>query len=378
LYCIYTIIKIFGLYDSAIFGKHLSLSVKPYNMSKLDHKGKKKFETEKKSGESITLDVVAKIAGVSAITVSRAINKPDKVAPATLEKVQNAITQTGYVPNLLAGGLASRSSKLIAAIVPSIANLVYSSTIRLFSNFFRKAGYQVILGDSGYPEILEEELVQTILSRRPDGILLTGVDHSPCCRNLLLAANIPIVETWDLTPSPLDIVVGFNHIEIGHEVAKFILKKGYKKVGFVTGNDSRALLRQRATLEVLGQNNISSIYPTTVPAPTSMELGRVGVKQILEEGFDKGVIFCSSDTLAQGVLAELQSRHISIPEEVAVIGFGDQLFAAFTYPALTTVRIDRERIGQEAADTLLARIQGRTITNRIIDIGFSIVERDST
>ncbi len=149
-----------------------------------------------RSSAAITLDNVAKMAGVSAITVSRAINTPEKVAPETLKKVREAIDKTGYVPNLLAGGLASRSSKLIAAIVPSIANLVYSSTIRLFSKSLSKAGYQVILGDSGYPEVLEEELVRTILSRRPDGIFLTGVDHSPSCRNLLLAANIPIVETW--------------------------------------------------------------------------------------------------------------------------------------------------------------------------------------
>lgn len=327
---------------------------------------------------TITLENVAKIAGVSAITVSRAINTPDKVAPDTLKKVREVIDTTGYVPNLLAGGLASRSSKLIAAIVPSIANLVYSSTIRLFSKSLSKEGYQVILGDSGYPEVLEEELVRTILSRRPDGIFLTGVDHSPSCRNLLLAANIPIVETWDLTPSPLDIVIGFNHIDVGHAVAKFILSKTYKKVGFVTANDARAILRQRSTLEVLSQYGVSDIYQTTVPAPTSLEYGRIGAKQIIEEGFDSGVIFCTSDTLAQGVLAEIQSRRISIPDSIGVIGFGDQVFAAHTYPSLTTVRIDRERIGQEAADALLARIQDRPVKNRIIDIGFSIIERDST
>lgn len=333
---------------------------------------------KRRPGTTITLDNVAKIAGVSAITVSRSINTPDKVAPATLEKVREAIEKTGYVPNLLAGGLASRSSKLIAAIVPSIANLVYSSTIRLFSKSLNKAGYQVILGDSGYPEVLEEELVRTILSRRPDGIFLTGVDHSPSCRNLLLAADIPIVETWDLTPSPLDIVVGFNHIEVGHAVAKFILDKKYRKVGFVTANDARALLRQRSTLDILSQHGVSDIYPTTVPAPTSLEYGRIGAKQIIEEGFDNGVIFCTSDTLAQGVLAEIQSRNISIPDTIAVIGFGDQIFAAHTYPALTTVRIDRERIGREAAEALLARIQDRPVKNRIIDIGFSIIERKST
>ena len=329
------------------------------------------------SGE-VTLDVVARLAGVSAITVSRAINKPEKVASATLTKIQQAITKTGYVPNLLAGGLASRSSRLIAAIVPSIANLVYAETIRLFSNCFRQAGYQVILGDSGYPELLEEELVRTILSRRPDGIFLTGVDHSPACRNLLLAANIPIVETWDLTPSPLDIVVGFNHIEIGQAVARFIVSKRYKKVGFVTANDSRASLRQRSAQDSLIKLGITRIYPITIPAPTSMALGRVGARQIIEEGFDRGVIFCSSDTLAQGVLAEIQSRGIAIPDEMAVIGFGDQVFAAFTHPPLTTVRIDRERIGQEAADALLARIRGQDINNSIIDIGFSIIERGTT
>lgn len=326
----------------------------------------------------VTLDVVARIAGVSAITVSRAINKPEKVAPKTLEKVNKAIAKTGYVPNLLAGALASRSSKLIAAIVPSIANLVYAETIQLFTNRFRQAGYQVIFGDSGYPEVLEEELVAAILTRRPDGILLTGVDHSPTCRNLLLSANIPIVETWDITPSPLDVVVGFNHVKVGQEVASFIHKKGFKKVGFLRADDARALIRQQAVHQALEESGISEIYPTTVPVPSSMELGRKGTARLLESGLDEGVIFCSSDTLAQGVIAELLSRNISIPGDIAVIGFGDQVFAGFTHPPLTTVRIDRERIGLEAVDALLARINGQPIENSIIDVGFTILEREST
>lgn len=325
----------------------------------------------------VTLDIVAKIAGVSAITVSRAINKPEKVAPKTLEKVNQAIARTGYVPNLLAGGLASRSSMLIAAIVPSIANLVYAETIRLFSNCFREAGYQVILGDSGYPEVLEEELVRTILTRRPDGILLTGVDHSPMCKSLLLAADIPVVETWDLSPSPLDLVVGFDHVKIGGEVADYMVNNGFQRVGFVTADDTRAKLRQHACQEALKKRGISEIFSTVVPAPTSMELGRVGTRNLLDSGFHDGVIFCSSDTLAQGVLAELQTRGLAIPDEVAVIGFGDQVFAAHTYPALTTVRIDRDRIGREAADLLLARIHDRPIATNIVDVGFSIIKRQT-
>ena len=326
----------------------------------------------------VTLDIVAKIAGVSAITVSRAINKPEKVAAKTLEKIKQAIAQTGYVPNLLAGGLASRHSKLIAAIIPSIANLVYAETISLFSNRFREAGYQVILGDSGYPEVHEEELVRAILTRRPDGILLTGVDHSPVCKSLLLSAHIPIVETWDLTPSPLDIVVGFNHTKIGQEVAEFIVDNGYRRVAFVTADDARAFIRQHSTQETLIKHGVTDIFTISVPAPTSMELGRLGAKDLVEKGFTSGVIFCSSDTLAQGVLAELQSRNIAVPEDVGIIGFGDQVFAGFTNPPLTTVRIDRKRIGQEAVDALLARLSDQPVKSKIIDVGFKIIKRETT
>lgn len=325
----------------------------------------------------ITLDIVAKIAGVSAITVSRAINKPDKVAPKTMEKVKEAIERTGYVPNLLAGGLASRSSKLIAAIVPSITNLVYAETIRCFSNHFREAGYQVILGDSGYPELLEEELVRAILSRRPDGILLTGVDHSHVCKKLLLSADIPVVETWDLTPSPLDIVVGFDHAKVGHEVSEFIIRSGHKKIGFITANEARASFRKKSLEEALKKQGVTDIISTTTPVPTSMKLGRIGIKQLIGKGFTSGVIFCSSDTLAQGVLAELQSRGIDVPKKIAVIGFGDEVFAAYTHPPLTTVKIDRKRIGQEAANALLARINEESVKNKIIDVGFKIIKRET-
>ena len=157
------------------------------------------------SRHSVTLESVAHVAGVSAITVSRALNHPDQVAAATLERVTQAIAQTGYVPNLLAGGLASNRSRLIAAIVPTIANLVYAETIQHFSQHVRNAGYQVLLGESGYLQDTEERLVSAILSRRPDAIFLTGINHSADCRRRLLAARIPIVETWDVTPTPLDI-----------------------------------------------------------------------------------------------------------------------------------------------------------------------------
>jgi len=127
---------------------------------------------------NITLADVAKIAGVSSITVSRAVNRPELVTPATLTHVQEAIARTGYVPNLLAGGLASKRTRLVAAIVPSITNTIFADTIQALTDRLWDAGYQVLLGLSGYPAAREEDLLAAVLSRRPDAICLTGIDHS--------------------------------------------------------------------------------------------------------------------------------------------------------------------------------------------------------
>lgn len=337
----------------------------------------KKGKTHRSTG-GVTLGDVAKLAGVSPITVSRVLNQPDIVAPATIEKVQNAISRTGYVPNLLAGGLASRRSRLIAAIVPSIVNPIYAESVRFLIDRMRNEGYEVLLGESGYTTEVEEDLILAILSRRPDGIFLTGTDHSAESRRRLLSARIPVVESWDMTPTPLDTVVGFSHEKIGREVAEYLIKKGYRRFAVVTANDQRAQLRLREFKSALYQYDIRDIPTITVPVPSTLMLGRNGFAQLLDNGFKHGVIFCSSDNLAHGVLTEATSRHLSIPGDVAIMGFGDQNFAAHTHPALSTVKIDRAEIGRRAAEVLLKRIDCRLDLETIIDLGFQVKERATT
>jgi LacI family gluconate utilization system Gnt-I transcriptional repressor len=327
---------------------------------------------------SVTLDDVAKLAGVSPITVSRALNRPEKVAPKTLAKVRKAIALTGYVPNLLAGGLASQRSRLIAAIVPSIANTVYAETIKFFSEKMREAGYQVLLGESGYSEEQEESLIATILQSRPDGVFLTGINHSPQARRLLLAANIPVVETWDITPTPLDVVVGFSHQDVGRAVAAYLLTRDRGRIGALSATDHRAQLRQEAFLKTLEEKGVTGVAISTVPVPTSFLAGRVGMANLLDSGFIDGAVFCSSDTLAQGALTEIQSRGLAIPDQIAMVGFGDQPFAAHTVPSLTTIKFDRALIGREAAGALLSRINNEPILQKIIDVGFQLIERQTT
>ena len=325
----------------------------------------------------MTLKDVAKIAGVSPITVSRVLNRPEIVAPETIEQVRQVIDRTGYVPNLLAGGLASKKTRFVAAIVPAISSQVFSESIQSLTDRLWESGYQVLLGTSGYPTSREDLLLEAILSRRPDGLFLTGVSHSPETRRRLAMARIPVVEVWDLTPTPIDMLVGFSHEKVGHAVADCLIQLGHRNFGIITANDARAEVRRGGFLSALADNGITDVPTVYVTAPSNFQKGRAGLAQILDRAPLPRAVFCSSDTLAHGVLMEAQARGLSVPGGLAIVGFGDLDFAAYTYPPLSTVRIDRAVLGRRAAEALLARFEGEAY-ERIVDIGFEIKERGTT
>ncbi len=325
----------------------------------------------------ITLSDVAKLAGVSAITVSRALNTPAAVSRETLERVRGAISRSGYVPNLMAGGLASNRSRLVAALVPTIAGPVFLETIQALTDALAEAGWQLILGQSGYTGAHEDALIGAIVGRRPDGIVLTGIMHSPEGRRRLLASGIPVVETWDITPTPIDMIVGFSHEKVGAEVADYLHGKGYRKPALVTANDHRAALRRTGFERRFAALGIGPIPVCLVPAPSSLASGRAGFADLQARHPGTDVVFCGSDVIAHGVITEAQARGMTVPRDVAVMGFGDLPFAAHTHPLLSTVRIDGTAIGRQAARFILDRVEGRDVGDRIRDLGFSIVQRAS-
>lgn len=331
-----------------------------------------------RSTGSVTLGDVAKLAGVSPITVSRVLNRPELVTAETIAAVRHAIAETGYVPNLLAGGLASSRTKLIAAIIPTLGNAMFIDTIQPLNDGLSAAGYQLMLGLSGFPTTCEEDLLKAILSRRPDAIVLTGVNHSAESRQRLQAARIPVVEIWDLTETPIDMLVGFSHEGVGEEVAKYLVGKGYRRFAQVCAEDERAQIRRRAFEAALRREGLASLATVGVPTPTTVRMGREGLARLLSDGHRPDAIFCSSDVLAHGVLAEAQSRGLKVPADLAVMGFADLDFAAYTFPSLSTVHVDRAAMGRHAGEVLLARLSGRFVENKRVDIGFTIVERAST
>lgn len=326
---------------------------------------------------SVTLHDVARLAGVSAMTVSRAINTPDRVPAVTLARVQEAVAKTGYVPNLLAGGLRSSKSRLVAALVPTLVGPVFNETVQALTQALKEQGYQLMLGQSGYADSIEDDLLDAIIGRRPDGIVLTGVTHSAQVHLKLRSAGIPVVETWDLTPTPIDMLVGFSHTAVAEAVCRRFHAAGRRRLAVIGADDERALRRSRAFVAAAMGLGLPEPPVHQVPAPTTLGSGRAGLQALWAQRPDLDGVFCSSDLLALGVLTEAQAQGIAVPGRLAVIGFGDLDFSRDLHPALTTVRVDGSRIGREAARCIVDRAQGRLVPERVIDIGFSIVDRAS-
>jgi len=335
----------------------------------------------RRSSGAITLQDIAKLASVAPITASRAINKPSSVSADVLKKVTAAVERTGYVPNRMAGALASNRSRVIAAVVPSTVMSVFMQTVETMNNALFDAGYQLMLGQSSYSPEREEALLEAVIGRRPDGIFLAGVLRSGKARTRLVAAGIPVVESWDLTPTPIDMLIGFSHQKIGRAVAKHLIAKGRKRFALVTAGDERADRRGAAFKQAIHAAGFGEVLTINVGDSRTLKSGRDALVQILAstpKSKAMDAIFCSSDLLAMGVLTEAINRGIKVPKALAVMGFGDVSIGADIEPALSTVRINGEEIGAMAAKYLMDKAEGKRVDKPIVDVGFSILERGSS
>lgn len=333
--------------------------------------------------KSVTLHDVAQAAGVSVITASRALGNPALVSPATIERVQQAAAATGYIPNLLAGGLKSRRSNTIAALVPVISVPQFLPTIRALTDELDREGYQLLLGQIGYDRVREQALLDAMLGRRVDGIVVAGLLSTPSRKASAAAQSptarlrqldIPVVETWDLSTKPLDTVVGFSHRKVGRAVAEFFRTKGWQRVAIATADDERALQRRDGFVAAFGRD----VPAYVLPAPSSMAAGRAALAELLRHELKLQAVFCSSDGLAEGVLTEARARGLRVPQQLAVCGFGDADFAAHLVPSLTTVQVDGAEIGRLAAQLIVKRCRGEAVPQRVVDVGFRVIEREST
>ncbi len=326
--------------------------------------------------ENVRMEDVAREAGVAPITVSRALNTPDKLSTATLQAVRAAIDHLRYVPNLTAGSLASNRSRTVAVIVPTISNSIFSDTVDGLAQALAPHRYQLLLGQTRYKADEEAALVQAFLGRRVDGLVLTGVNHARGVRSSLQRAGIPVVETWDLSDRPIHMLVGFSNLAAGRSAAHYLLGKGYKSLGFIGGDDDRSTARLQGFREAALAAGAGDVATAIVPAPsTPADAGRA-LSGLLANGKPRAV-FCSNDMLAAGALFECARRRIGVPRQLAIMGFADLPIAASIEPALTSMQVRATEMGLRAGNLLLSHLRSESPRDRIVDLGYAVIERAS-
>lgn len=318
-----------------------------------------------------TLSAVAELAGVSAITVSRVVRLPEMVAPQTRAKVEAAMRELGYVPNQLAGALAGARSKSVGVLVPTIANSIFADTVQGLSDELEPLGYAVILAQSRYDAAREDRMLSALLSRRPEAIIMVGSPATEDGARLLRRAGIPVVETWELPPEPIDAVAGFDNYAAGVAVAQHLLAQGRKAFAFIGGDDPRATRRWRGFSDTLSEAGASA------PRRLVLERNASGSLAALAELPGVDAIFAANDAHAIGLLSGLRRAGLlrngpAAEQPVAVIGLGDLEMGRLIAPSLSTIRVHGDAIGRTAAKLMLTREGPRRV-----DLGFELVLRDS-
>jgi LacI family gluconate utilization system Gnt-I transcriptional repressor len=323
------------------------------------------------------LDDVAQRAGVSTATVSRYYNSPAIVAPATAARIRAAIDEMGYVPNLLAGGLASNRSRLVAVLVPEIAQSIFNDTIEAMASELSLDGNTVMLGLTGSGNARMPQLIEAALARRADAMILTGIITDAETRERLRERSVTVIETWGMPDDPIDVAVGFSHLAVGRDIARFLHGRGYVRPLLAVAEGARARQRRDGFLEEWHTTGHDAPVALDVPLPTRFGHSRLVWRHVSQMTTPPDVIVCSSDVLAQGVIIEAQAAGFRVPDQIAVVGFGNLAVAGDMRPSITTVDVDGARIGREAVAVLRRRATGDSIAQKVIDVGFRLIARES-
>lgn len=335
---------------------------------------------------AVTLTEVAAAAGVAPITVSRALNNPDTVSEALRGRITKAVETLGYVPNRMAGALASARTRAIPVIVPSLSNVVFIEVIEGIQETVEAQGYQMLLGSAGYDLEREAALVSTLLGWAPPGVLLSGLRHLPRTETLLRNARIPIVEFMEHGRACIDMNVGLSHFRAGAAMADHLLERGYRRIGYV-GLRMEGDYRARQRYDGLRRRAAAIPDAETVLFDEAQCGGRFGGGQqagwtalptILAARPDLDALFFANDQMALGALLRARRDGIDVPGRVAIAGFNGLPVGALTTPALTSIVSPRKQIGNAAAAMLLAAINGAPPRRRRVDVGFTLAVRDST
>lgn len=329
-----------------------------------------------------TLSDVARRAQVSPVTVSRAIRHPEMVSEELRSRVGDAVRSLNYIPNNLAAALASTRTHIVGVIVPSLTNGVFDDYLGAIQDVLNKAGIEMLVSNVRYSETLEEKAIETLLGYHPEAMIVAGVDQTERSRLMLKNSGVPVVQTMDITADPIDLNIGLDHTEAGVTAVRYLYDQGHRKIAHLTARgDPRARRRHAGYQKAMDELGLSTRGLVALsPRPSEVGMGGTLFSQVLAEVPDVSAVFTCNDDLALGVLFECQRRGIRVPEDVAIIGFNDLDFSAASVPTLTSVSIERQKMGTWAAESILEIIRGSGKRPRQarVDVGFVIKKRGST
>jgi LacI family gluconate utilization system Gnt-I transcriptional repressor len=314
------------------------------------------------------------------MTASRALSDPRQVSDKLRLKVEQAVAELGYVPNRAARSLASARSHAIAVLVPSFSNAVFTDVLAGIQDALGPDGYQLLIGNTRYSSEEEETLLRLHLQSHPAGILLTGMAQNEAVRKLIDVAGIPVVSMMDLSEDPRRPSVGLSQYDAGHAMAKYLISRGYRRIGYLAAQlDERTVKRTEGYRAALREAGLyEPRREVMVPDPSTVALGAELIGRLLSNAPDCDAVFCCNDDLAYGAIYQCQRRGIDIPRQLAISGFNDLPASAWMKPSLTTIATPRYRIGHEAALLLKRLMAGDEPENIHIDLGFSLIVREST
>lgn len=331
------------------------------------------------------MEDVAQAAGVSRMTVSRALRPNSSVSEKTRARILAVVRELNYVPDQMAGSLTTGKSGFVATLLPSLNNLHFALTVQALTQALEASGLQILLGHTEYSAEREEQLIETLLRRRPEAIVLSYDGHTQRTIDLLHDVAIPVVEIWELPEQGIDNTVGFSNRDAARVMTSTLIGQGFERITFLgEAHDAwtRGASRRAGFIDAMQAHDLdaSRVVQYGVP-PLSIETGAGAVDAVLQTFPDTECVFCVSDAAAFGVQSELLRRGISVPGDMAVAGFGDFEVSRFASPSISTVVVDPVRIGADTGrliNRLLSQPSDEPRTPERLDIGVQIALREST
>ena len=322
---------------------------------------------------------VAALAGVSGMTVSRVMRQEKSVLPKTAAAVHEAIAKLGYVPNLAAATLAHNRSRAVGVIVPTLAGAIFADAIQGLSDVLGEAGYTVILGCDNYEPPLHHNLVNSLVGRRVEALVVHSSDQLPETRQVLQRTPIPVLQIWELAKVPFDLTVGINQRDAGYQLTRHLISSGSRNIAFLKEDShiyQRMLDRRDGYLAAMAEAGLPARMEV-LGYTADMEGGARLVRELAQAGRMPDGMFLHNDFSAAGAMFEAQRRGIAIGSALRLATISYTSLVTNTNPGITSLSVDCREMGRASARALLSRLAGET-PGRVVDFGFEIVRRGTS